>query len=162
MDLKYKIMVDFYFCCYKTYYIQNQERTPWTGLKEIRIAQSKRAQKRKLTTFKAIKASHRAQQSTVSHLQNGWQKEKCETFWRDTIVTVLWSIPHVLRIPAHELDLSFFLPPLSPTSVSYSDIVPFSFYFQHSLPLLQYFLWPWTFHLCDLKYYHSQCKLLSY
>lgn len=79
MDLKYKIMVDFYCCCYKTYYIQSQERMPWTRLKGIRIAQSRRAQKRKLT-FKAIKAPHRVQLSAVSHLQNGWQKEKYEHF----------------------------------------------------------------------------------
>lgn len=154
MDLKYKIMVDFYFCCYKTYYIQSQERTPWTRLKGIRIAQSKRAQKRKLTTFKAIKAPHRVQQSTVSHLQNGWRKEKCEHFLKRYYChcPVVYT-SHVLRILAHELDLSFFfLPPLSPTSVSYSDIVPLSFYFQHSLPLFQYFLWPCTTHLCDLKY----------
>lgn len=38
-------MVDFHCCCYKTYYIQSQERMPWTRLKGVRIAHSKRAQK---------------------------------------------------------------------------------------------------------------------
>lgn len=147
-------MVDFHCCCYKTYYIQSQERMPWTRLKGIRIAQSKREQKRKLTTFKAIKAPRSVQQSTVSHLQDGWRKENCEHFLKRYYCHCLVvHTSHVLRISAHELDLSFFfLPPLSSISVSYSGTVPLSFYFQHSLPLLQYFLWPWMIHLCDLKY----------
>lgn len=62
---------DFCCCCYETYYIQSQEITPWTRLKGMRIAQSKRAEKRKLAAFKAIKGPRRAQQSAVSHLQNG-------------------------------------------------------------------------------------------